>query len=73
MPEQATISVNGESRQIEPNTSLTQVLREFKIDPSSARGVAVAINDEIIRRHAWQDQTLAAGDRIEIVTARQGG
>lgn len=73
MPEQAVISVNGEARQIDPDTLLPQILKEFKIDPSSARGIAVAINDEIIRRNAWQDQALASGDRIEIVTARQGG
>lgn len=73
MPEQTTISVNGEPRQVQANTPLTQILVDFKIDPASARGIAVAINDEIIRRKAWEDQKLAEGDRIEIVTARQGG
>jgi len=38
-----------------------------------ARGVAVALNDEVVPRMQWADVQLQPNDRVEIVTARQGG
>jgi sulfur carrier protein len=38
-----------------------------------ARGVAVAVDAEVVRRGAWADTPLAAGARVEILTAIQGG
>lgn len=73
MPSRSTISVNGEALQVEETTSLPAILKEFGIDPASARGVAVAINDEVVRRTDWAGRVLQEGDRVEIVTARQGG
>ncbi|HYN94517.1 MAG TPA: sulfur carrier protein ThiS [Pilimelia sp.] len=37
------------------------------------RGVAVAVNGEVVRRGAWAATALAAGDRVEVLTAAQGG
>jgi sulfur carrier protein len=39
----------------------------------SIDGIAVARNGEVIRRTDWAATTLEDGDRVEIVTARQGG
>lgn len=36
-------------------------------------GVAVAVNDEVVRRDDWDLRELRAGDRVEVVTAVQGG
>jgi sulfur carrier protein len=36
-------------------------------------GVAVARNDEIIRRSELEHETIAEGDRIEIIKAVAGG
>ena len=37
------------------------------------RGVAVALNGEVVRRGSWQQTELPDGARIEVVTAVQGG
>lgn len=37
------------------------------------RGVAVAINETIVPRGAWDTTDLRSGDHVEIVTAVQGG
>ncbi|PFG42287.1 sulfur carrier protein [Isoptericola jiangsuensis] len=37
------------------------------------RGVAVAVDDVVVPRGAWDRTTVRAGDRVEIVTAVQGG
>lgn len=65
------LSVNGESRAFE--ASLAIVLSDFGIDVSQARGVAVAVNDEVVRKSNWPTFELSPDDRVEIVTARQGG
>ncbi|WP_337447585.1 sulfur carrier protein ThiS [Corynebacterium pseudokroppenstedtii] len=36
-------------------------------------GYAVAINDEIVPKSTWQTATISDGDRIELLTAVQGG
>lgn len=36
-------------------------------------GYAVAINDEIVPKSTWQTVTISDGDRIELLTAVQGG
>lgn len=38
-----------------------------------ARGVAVAVNGEVVPRRSWPTTTLRAGDRVEVLTATQGG
>jgi sulfur carrier protein len=40
---------------------------------STDQGCAVAVNDEVVPRHDWSSRSLSAGDRVEILTAVQGG
>ena len=37
------------------------------------RGVAVAVDGEVVRRADWPARPLAEGARVEILTAVQGG
>lgn len=67
------VTINGETRAIPVGANLEDALRLFDIDPLYARGVAVAVNDDVIRKPEWKDVQLAAGDRVEVITARQGG
>ena len=71
--ESITVSVNGDARHVDEGTLLPAILSDFGIDVEEIRGVAVAINDAIVRRADWAARRIEAGDRIEIVTARQGG
>lgn len=50
--------------------SVDVMLRELKID---GRGVAVAVNGEIVRRGEWSATRLDDGDVVEIVSAAAGG
>ena len=68
-----TISINGEQKLVEGSTTLPAILTVYGIDVETTRGVAVAVNDEIVRRKDWIVRRVESGDRIEIVTARQGG
>lgn len=66
-----TITVCGEP---EPFTgqSLEAVLSARDVI-GTRRGIAVALNAEVVPRSDWTSTSLAPGDRIEIVQARAGG
>ncbi len=40
---------------------------------SGARGLAVAVNGQVVPRHAWDATRLAPGDAVEIVKLFAGG
>ncbi len=69
----ATIIVNGEERTVSPRYPLMDVLQDLDIDPGEASGIAVAINESVIRQSDWDDATLSDGDTVEVITAQQGG
>jgi sulfur carrier protein len=63
------IRVNGEHQTFVAE-SVGELLRRLEIEP---RGVAVAIDGEIVRRSEWSDTLITDGSAIEIVTAVAGG
>ncbi|MFV0136498.1 sulfur carrier protein ThiS [Streptomyces sp. HMX87] len=65
-----TVSVNGEPRQVAPGTALDALVRTLTEAPS---GVAAALNETVVPRARWASTTLAEGDRVEVLTAVQGG
>ena len=66
------ILVNGEPREAPAGTTVEGLLRHLGRDPGMP-GVAVAVNDAVVRRAEWARATVQDGDRVEIVTASQGG
>lgn len=67
------VTVNGEDREVPDGYPLLDVLRDLEIDPEEATGVAVAINESVIRQQDWDDMTLSEEDTIEVIQAQQGG
>ncbi|MFE4668535.1 sulfur carrier protein ThiS [Streptomyces sp. NPDC056716] len=65
-----TISVNGEPREVAHGTALDALVRALTPAPS---GVAAALNETVVPRGQWPRTTLAEGDRVEVLTAVQGG
>ena len=72
MPERCTetLCVNGEQAAFVAD--LRELLARHAINEDS-RGVAVAVNGEIVPKDAWMEYSLAPGDVIDIVGAVQGG
>lgn len=66
----ATVVVNGAFAPLVAN--VIELLEGVGVDPQ-ARGVAVAVNGTVVPRRDWAQQTLADGDRIEIVKPFAGG
>jgi sulfur carrier protein len=66
------IHVNGQPREIAPPARLSDVL-ELPEGTSTRRGIAVAVNGQVIPRSQQASTELTDGARVEIVTAVQGG
>jgi sulfur carrier protein len=64
------VMINGVTHQVAERTSLE---RAISLISTSATGIAVAVNGEVVRRAAWAQLRLAPGDEIEVLTAVPGG
>lgn len=64
------IRLNGERRRIAAGTTVLELLARLERDP---RAVAVEHNGAILRRAAYGETVLRAGDRLEVVHFVQGG
>lgn len=65
-----TISVNGEPRDIAPGTMLAAVVAGLT---QATKGVAAALNETVVPRGQWPVTSVEDGDRVEVLTAVQGG
>lgn len=64
------VIVNGEPRDLPPGASVADAVAAVTAAPS---GVAAALNDEVVTRSAWAATPLREADRLEVLTAVQGG
>jgi sulfur carrier protein len=62
--------VNGEVAEVEDGASVATVVHRLAPSP---KGVAVAVNGDVVPRSAWEATPVAGGDTIEILGAAQGG
>lgn len=65
-----TITVNGEQRDVMPDTTLLGLLADLNLKPEM---VLVQRNDDVIERHAYDGVALHEGDRLELVRFVAGG
>jgi sulfur carrier protein len=65
-----TVVVNGEARSLGSVTSVDGLVAELGLE---TRGLAIAVNGEVVPRSTWADHGLVDGDQVEILTVAQGG
>ncbi len=63
------VTVNGEQREVAAET-VKALLDELEYEGDF---LVVAVNHEVVQRRRWAERALTEGDRIEILTPRQGG
>ena len=66
-----TIYVNNELRDITTPSTLQDLLT--LCDVPSVRGLAIAVNNQVIARAAWERHHLKKGDRVTLIRATKGG
>jgi thiamine biosynthesis protein ThiS len=70
MGRELRVKINGESRDISDQSTLSDLVEELLLSPAR---IAVELNGQVIRRTEWMQTRLAEGDRLEIVHFVGGG
>ena len=64
------VQLNGSSQGLADDATVADAVATLT---TASRGIAVAVNGEVVPRSAWNTTRLRDGDRVEVLTATQGG
>ena len=64
------VVINGEPTELSTGATVATALDALELPD---RGVAVAVDAEVVPRGEWPDHELAEGARVEVLRAIQGG
>ena len=66
------VTVNGEAAVLARGATVADAVTAAGVEPE-ARGIAVAVEGEVVPRVEWNRRELLDGERVEVVHAVQGG
>jgi sulfur carrier protein len=66
------IYLNGNPHEDGAEQTVVGVLRSLDLS-GDARGIAVAVDGEVVPRTGWSTFAIPDGARVEVLTAMQGG
>ena len=66
------VVVNGEARELADGASVADAVALAGAEDAE-RGVAVAVEGEVVPRGEWAGRILSEGEQVEVVHAVQGG
>lgn len=64
--------VNGKTSDVPAGETVASLLGRIGLD-ARAKGVAVAVDGEVVPRACWSEFALPEDARVEVLTAMQGG
>jgi sulfur carrier protein len=66
------IVLNGQHSDVGAGETVAAVLERLGLQ-ADARGIAVAVDGQVVPRAVWREFALPEGARVEVLTAMQGG
>jgi sulfur carrier protein len=66
------VELNGKAVELADGASVAEAVAVAGAD-GARRGVAVAVEGDVIPRSRWEETGLAEGQKVEVVQAIQGG
>jgi sulfur carrier protein len=66
------VVLNGAPAELADGATVASAVAEVAPE-AGPRGVAVAVDAEVVPRGEWDTRQLAEGERVEVLTAVQGG
>ena len=66
------VTLNGERAELRPAATVADAVAAAGVD-EPVRGVAVAVEGEVVPRGEWDRRELREGESVEVVHAVQGG
>ena len=67
-----SVTINGDRRELPAGATVASVIASLPGAPEG-RGVAVAVEGEVVPRAQWPSTELHEGAKVEVVVAVQGG
>jgi sulfur carrier protein len=67
------VKLNGESRELTDGATVADLVERSDLEAARRRGIAVAVDAEVIPRSEWESTQLSEGQAVELVSAIQGG
>lgn len=65
------VSINKQDYELADGTILLAALKQVPNIPE--KGIAVAVNNQVVSLSKWQETTLTDGDKITVIKAFYGG
>lgn len=66
------VVVNGRDEELQAPVTVGDLVRRLAPD-RGGRGIAVAVNGEVVAKTRWDEHELEPGSRVEVLTAIGGG
>ena len=66
------VVLNGSEAELADGATVLTAVEALEL-PAFGRGVAVAVDAEVVPRSEWDARPLGPGDRVEVLNAIQGG
>ena len=66
-----TISVNSQPQELPDNSTVSAALQVIGI--TAFNGIALAINNQILKKEEWSSHELRPEDAVVLIRASQGG
>lgn len=66
------VVLNGAQAELADGTTVREAIEALDL-PAEGRGVAVAVDAEVVPRTEWETHELQDGARVEVLRAIQGG
>jgi sulfur carrier protein len=66
------VLLNGEAAELADGATVQAAVEALEL-PAAGRGVAVAVDAEVVPRTQWDSHELTEGARVEVLRAIQGG
>ena len=65
-----SVVINGEQKEIEDDTTLSNVIASLKIEN---KVMAAAVNMQIVKKDDWNNYKIKSGDKLELLQFVGGG
>lgn len=65
------VYINSKVHEFDEGASITTALGHLNL--TTAKGMAIAINNDVIPRNDWDNHILQQGDKVMLIRATQGG
>lgn len=66
------VLLNGQPRELPEAASVATAVQAVGV-PTPERGLAVAVDGDVVPRGEWENRILEEGQRVEVLRAVQGG